>query len=206
MKSTSTQGGRLKQLRISTVLDVWVENESQRPKNEDPPPSKSLINSSKRLSRPEICKKQQDLQLFNKFPEQVWVLTSSYVYIKGFQNTYLDLAGELCSHVMRNNAKANTADFDFWQESLAKVLTNQSAPFTEARFQNKNKVPRCIKVGNGPLKYVFKRLAASSLSFLFSTMTAWIVLNSLKLFTKPVVGILSIFSLVKQTEGFMAEN
>ena len=63
MKSTSTQGGRVKQLRISTVLDVWVENESQRPKNEDPPPSKSLINSSKRLSRPEICKKQQDLQL-----------------------------------------------------------------------------------------------------------------------------------------------
>ena len=86
------------------------------------------------------------------------------------------------------------------------MLTNQSAPFTEARFQNKNKVPRCIKVGNGPLKYVFKRLAASSLSFLFSTMTAWIVLDSLKLFTKPVVGILSIFSLVKQTEGFMAEN
>ena len=94
MKSTATRGGRAKQLRISTVLDVWVENESQRPKNEDPPPSKSLINSSKRLSRPEICKKQQNLQLFNKFPEQVWVLTSSYAYIKGFQNTYLDLAGE----------------------------------------------------------------------------------------------------------------
>ena len=63
MKSTSTQGGRVKQLRISTVLDVWVENESQRPKNEDPPPSKSLINSLKRLSGREICKKQQDLQL-----------------------------------------------------------------------------------------------------------------------------------------------
>ena len=63
MKSTSTQGGRVKQLRISTVLDVWVENESQRPKNEDPPPSKSLINSLKRPSGPEICKKQQDLQL-----------------------------------------------------------------------------------------------------------------------------------------------
>ena len=134
MKSTATRGGRAKQLRISTVLDVWVENESQRPKNEDPPPSKSLINSSKRLSRPEICKKQQNLQLFNKFPEQVWVLTSSYAYIKGFQNTYLDLAGELCSHVMRNNAKATTADFDFWRESLAKVLTNQSASFTKARF------------------------------------------------------------------------
>ena len=71
MKNTSTRGGRVKQLRILTVLDVWVENESQRPKNEDPPPSKSLINSSNRLSRPEICKKQQDLQLFNKFPEQV---------------------------------------------------------------------------------------------------------------------------------------
>ena len=63
MKTTATRGGRAKQLRISTVLDVWVENESQRPKNEDPPPSKSLINSSKRLSRPEMCKKQQDLQL-----------------------------------------------------------------------------------------------------------------------------------------------
>ena len=63
MKSTATRGGRAKQLRISTVLDVWVENERQRPKNEDPPLSKSLINSSKRLSRPEICKKQQDFQL-----------------------------------------------------------------------------------------------------------------------------------------------
>ena len=50
MKSISTRGGRAKQLRISTVLDVWVENESQGPKNEKPPPSKS-----------EICKKQQDL-------------------------------------------------------------------------------------------------------------------------------------------------
>ena len=50
MKSTATRGGRAKQLRISTVLDVWVENESQGPKNEKPPPSKS-----------EICKKQQDL-------------------------------------------------------------------------------------------------------------------------------------------------
>ena len=63
MKTTATRGGRAKQLRISTVLDVWVENESQRPKNEDPPPSKSLINSLKRLSGREICKKQQDLQL-----------------------------------------------------------------------------------------------------------------------------------------------
>ena len=87
MKTTSTRGGRAKQLRISTALDVWVENESQRPKNEE---SKLLINSSKRLSRPEICKKQQDLQLFNKLPKKVQVLTSSYAYIKGFQNTYLD--------------------------------------------------------------------------------------------------------------------
>ena len=31
--------------------------------NEKPPPSKSLINSSNRLSRPEMCKKQQDLQI-----------------------------------------------------------------------------------------------------------------------------------------------
>ena len=63
MKSAATLGGQAKQLRISTVLDVWVENESQRSKNEKPPPSKSLINSSKRLSPPEICKQQQDLQL-----------------------------------------------------------------------------------------------------------------------------------------------
>ena len=34
-------------------------NQNRRP----PPPSKSLINSLKRLSGPEICKKQQDLQL-----------------------------------------------------------------------------------------------------------------------------------------------
>ena len=31
------------------------------------------------------------------------------------------------------------------------MLTNQSVPFTKARFQNKNRRPRCIKVGNGPL-------------------------------------------------------
>ena len=35
---------------------------------------------------------------------------------------------------------------------VAKVLTNQSAPFTKARFQNKNKRPRCIK--DGPLNVV----------------------------------------------------
>ena len=67
------------------------------------------------------------------------------------------------------NANATTADFDFLQESLAKVLTSQSAQFTKARFQNKNKRPRCIKVGNGPLKNVFKRVAASNLSFLTRT-------------------------------------
>ena len=39
--------------------------------------------------------------------------------------------------------------FLFLQESQAKVLTNQSKHL----FQNKNKRPRCIKVGNGPLKY-----------------------------------------------------
>ena len=43
------------------------------------------------------------------------------------------------------------AIFVFLQESLAKVLTNESAPFTKARFQNINKRLRCIKVGNGPL-------------------------------------------------------
>ena len=32
-----TRGGRVKQLRILTVLDVWVENESQGTKNEEPP-------------------------------------------------------------------------------------------------------------------------------------------------------------------------
>ena len=37
MKSTSTRGGRVKQLRILTVLDVWVENESQGTKTEEPP-------------------------------------------------------------------------------------------------------------------------------------------------------------------------
>ena len=39
--------------------------------------------------------------------------------------------------------------FLFLQESQAKVLTNQSKHL----FQNKNKRLRCIKVGNGPLKY-----------------------------------------------------
>ena len=68
-----------------------------------------------------------------------------------------------------HNANATTADFDFLKERLAKVLTNQSAPFTKARLQNKNKRPRCIKVGNRPLKNVFKRLATSNLSFLTRT-------------------------------------
>ena len=39
--------------------------------------------------------------------------------------------------------------FLFLQESQAKVLTSQSTHL----FQNKNKRPRYIKVGNGPLKY-----------------------------------------------------
>ena len=68
-----------------------------------------------------------------------------------------------------HNANATTADFDFLQESPAEVLTSQSAPFTKLRFQNKNKRQRCIKVGNGPLKNVFKRRAASNLSFLTRT-------------------------------------
>ena len=56
-----------------------------------------------------------------------------------------------------HNANATTADFEFLQESSAKVLTNQSAPFTKPRFQNKNKRLRCIKVGNGPLKKCFQK-------------------------------------------------
>ena len=39
--------------------------------------------------------------------------------------------------------------FLFLQESQAKVLTSQSTHL----FKNKNKRPRCIKVGDGPLKY-----------------------------------------------------
>ena len=42
MKSTSTRGGRVKQLRILTVLDVWVENESQGTKTEEPPSLKGF--------------------------------------------------------------------------------------------------------------------------------------------------------------------
>ena len=38
MKTTATRGGQAKQLRISTVSDVWVENGRQRTKNEAPLP------------------------------------------------------------------------------------------------------------------------------------------------------------------------
>ena len=38
MKTTATRGGQAKQLRISTVSDVWVENERRRTKNEAPLP------------------------------------------------------------------------------------------------------------------------------------------------------------------------
>ena len=48
-----------------------------------------------------------------------------------------------------NTTPARPDDFLFLQESQAKVLTSQSTHL----FQNKNKRPRCIKVGNGPLKY-----------------------------------------------------
>ena len=43
----------------------WVENKNLRPKNKEAPrqKKKSLINSKKRLSQPEVCKKQQDLHL-----------------------------------------------------------------------------------------------------------------------------------------------
>ena len=48
------------------------------------------------------------------------------------------------------NTTPNRPDYFlfFLQESQAKALTNQSKHL----FQNKNKRPRCIKVGNGPLK------------------------------------------------------
>ena len=90
--------------------------------------------------------------------------------------TYAPSLGRLWSTSMRNNTylltlQANCATichmrkhttptrpqltssdcFVFLGESLAKVLTNQSAPVTKARFQNKNKRPRCIRVSNGPL-------------------------------------------------------
>ena len=42
--------------------------------------------------------------------------------------------------------------FIFLRESLAKAFTNQSVPLTKARFQTKNKQPRCIKVGNWLLR------------------------------------------------------
>ena len=41
----------LKKSRWVPLTDEWVENEDRRPKNEDPP-SKSLKNSQKRVSRP----------------------------------------------------------------------------------------------------------------------------------------------------------
>ena len=48
-----------------------------------------------------------------------------------------------------NKTPARPEYFLFLQESQAKVLTSQSTQL----FQNKNKRPLCIKVGNGPLKY-----------------------------------------------------
>ena len=45
-----------------------------------------------------------------------------------------------------------------FEKTVAKVLTNHSVPFTKVRFQNKNKRPRCIKVGNGPLiNFIFSK-------------------------------------------------
>ena len=41
--------------------------------------------------------------------------------------------------------------FFFLRESHTKVLTDQSAPITKARFQKENDRPRCIRRGNGPL-------------------------------------------------------
>ena len=48
------------------------------------------------------------------------------------------------------NLKVENSYFVFLRESMAKVLTNQSAPFTKAR--NQNKQLGCIKAGNGPSK------------------------------------------------------
>ena len=48
-----------------------------------------------------------------------------------------------------NTTLTRPDNFLFLQESQAKVLTSQSTHL----FQNKNKRPRYIKVGNGPLKY-----------------------------------------------------
>ena len=51
----------------------WVENEDLRPKTQKRrPPSKSLINIQKGVSRPQMCKKQQYLQLY-KISTRVFV-------------------------------------------------------------------------------------------------------------------------------------
>ena len=46
---------------------------------------------------------------------------------------------------------ANISSIAFLRGSHTKVLTNQSAPITKARFQKENDRPRCIKRGNGHL-------------------------------------------------------
>ena len=62
----------------------------------------------------------------------------------------LKFIGSKCIQESLINTTPTRPDyFLFLQESQAKVLTNQSKHL----FQKKNKRPRCIKVGNGPLKY-----------------------------------------------------
>ena len=74
-----------------------------------------------------------------------------------------DLTGEGCNHhlITKNNA---------WQ----KYWPIRAPHLTQARFQNKNKRPRCVKVGNGSLS-------------LFSTVDKFTQGSGLYLFSKVLI-------------------
>ena len=94
---------------------------------------------------------------------------------------------------LRNTTPTRPDYFLFLQQSQAIVLINQSTHL----FQNKNKRPRCIKVGNGPLKYLLCKkycyyLLTTTQSDRFASCENFVSLSqtsSIRPWNKPILDI-----------------
>ena len=83
-------------------------------------------------------------QLVSASIEDILVLFRNHVFNNAWLRCFDTVFGDHGNTQRRCDQMISSDYFVFSRESLAKVLTNQSALFTKARFQNKNKRPRCI--------------------------------------------------------------
>ena len=88
-------------------------------------------------------------------PECQWTRPRNNTYLLTLQANCMrnTTICQMRKHTTPMRLQLTSSDyFVFLRESLAKVFTNQSAPFTKARFQNKNKKARSIKGSNSVLQ------------------------------------------------------